>query len=125
MTDSCESFDTPQGRETPWNCEDDAGLQMEFKTQNAQPLIHRERVSSGHKSSYGEWKAGHDPKNSLDAMCKIVPGNSAYCDTSNIKEQPLNVTSDNLVFHSAVYTKRFIKAFRHAVERCGGKASTF
>jgi hypothetical protein len=125
VTDSCESMDTPFGRVTPWNCEDEAGLQMQFKTRNAQPTIHREGVSSGYKSRYGYWQVSHEPKDSLDQMCKEFPGNSAYCDTTNVKDPPFNLTSDTLVFHSPDYTQRFIKAFRHAVELCGGKPSTF
>ena len=125
VTNSREPFDTANGKQTPYNCEDDAGLEMEFKTRNAQPLIHRESVSSGYKSRYGEWQVKNDPKHSLDEMCKKMPGNIAYCDTDDVKQQPENLTSDNLVFHSPAYTKRFIEAFRHAIELCGGRASTF
>jgi hypothetical protein len=125
VTNSCEPIDTPTGKATPWNCTDDAGLQMEFKTRNAKPTIRRESVESSHESAYGLWKDDHEPKYSRKQMCKDFPNNSAYCDEPEHKETPLSLTSDSLVFHSPEYTERFIKAFRHAVELCGGKPSTF
>jgi hypothetical protein len=125
VTNSCEPMETDNGQMEPYNCKDVAGLQMEFKTRNSQPAIHREEVGSGYKSEHGRWQDEHHDKNSLDALCKDMPGSKAYCDYYGVKEPPKDVASSELVFHSPAYTKRFIEAFRHAVELCGGKASTF
>lgn len=127
VTNSCEPLDTTQGKRPTYNCEDEAGLQMEFKTRNAQPLFHRETVTSSRNSDFGEWRVKNDSEHTkfVSDVCTKTPENNAYCDVENIKEKPEDLTSDDLVFHSPAYTKRFIKAFRHAVELCGGKAPTF
>lgn len=125
VIDSCAPIDTNDGQMEPYHCEDTAGLQMEFKTRNSQPAIHREEVSSGYKSKHGRWQDEHHDKDRLAALCKDMPENKAYCDYDSVKEPPKDVASSGLVFHSAAYTKRFIEAFRHAVELCGGKTSAF
>lgn len=123
VTNSCEPIETATGKTAPFNCDDEAGLQMEFGTRNAQPSIHREGVNSSYQSQHGIKK----PVNGIDQLCKADP-KYPYCPSamkSNAKDEPTNVTSDTPVFHTPAYTKRFIKAFRHAVELCGGKPSTF
>jgi hypothetical protein len=74
IVNSCEPWDTNDGKVTPTNCEDVAGLTLEFRTTNAKPTIHRESVSSSYKSEYGIWEVAHDPENSLDKLCKEMPG---------------------------------------------------
>ena len=127
IRNSCEPHDTTQEKQTEDNCEDEAGLIMEFETRNEHPLIYRETVISSGNSAFGNWRVKNDPERAKFAkdICRTEPNNLAYCEVKELKTEPYNLTSDHLAFHSPAYTKRFVKAFKHAVELCGGKASTF
>jgi hypothetical protein len=121
VQDSCAPFDTPQGSTTQYNCEDTQGKFMIFQTSNAKAKIHEE-------SSGASWKSGYHPKDGgklIDALCKAQPDNGAYCDQPERKNKPSDLTSIQLGFSTPEYAKRFAKAFRHAVELCGGKPSAF
>ena len=123
ISNSCEPIETSIGKVEPLNCEDSAGLQVEFKTRDAQSLIHRESVNSSSLNVYGLRKE----IKGLDAICKGQPSYS-YCPSAmkdNVPGIPEDITSDTLVFHTPEYSQRFAKAFRHAVELCGGKVSAF
>jgi hypothetical protein len=83
-----------------------------------------------HLPNYGRWGVRHRTKYNLDEMCRDATahgdsGNGAYCDQPDTKETPKELTSTTLGFTSPEYTKRFAKAFQHAVELCDGKASPF
>lgn len=125
ITNACVPVDTPSGKLKPWNCEDEIGLQIEFRTRNAKPAIHHEVVASSGYSPYDLWQEIHNPKMSKRQFCKDFPGNKAYCAEAEHKEQPQEITKDTMAFHSPEYTQRFLKAFHHAVELCRGKPSTF
>jgi hypothetical protein len=130
VQNSCEPVETPDGPVEPWNCEDTQGRIVVFQTADAKLKIHQEGSSSSGKSNYGRWGVRTHMKYNLDAMCKEANahgelGNGVYCDQPETKQRPKDLTSSTLGFASPDYAERFAKAFRHAVELCGGKASTF
>ena len=130
IQNSCEPVTTPSGPAEPWNCEDSQGKIVVFQTADAKPKIHEEGRGSSGKSNYGLWGVRHKTKLNLDEMCKEAnangdSGNGAYCDESEKKQTPKDLTSSTLGFTTPAYAKRFAKALRHAVELCGGKASAF
>jgi len=104
------------GQIKPWNCEDQQGKYVSFKTSNAKPKIHEESSTSSRKSTHGF-------DMNLEEKCK--QGNKSYCDEPEHKEAPLDTTQLMVGFTTPEYAKRFEKAFRHAVELCGGKPSAF
>jgi len=130
IEESCKSVETPSGPEKPWNCADEQGKIVVFQTVDAKPKIHEEGHASSSKSMHGYWQVGHHVKLNLDYMCKEAnangdSGNGAYCDQTDTKQQPKDLTSATLGFSTPEYAKKFAKALRHAVELCGGKASAF
>jgi len=130
IQNSCEPVATSTGPAEPWNCEDTQGKIVVFQTVDAKPKINEAGSSSSGKSNYGLWGVRHRMKLNLDEMCKLANANGdarngAYCDQPDTKERPKDLTSSTLGFASPDYAKRFVKALRHAVELCGGKASTF
>jgi hypothetical protein len=130
IQNSCEPVETSSGPVEPWNCGDSQGKIVVFQTVDAKPSIHEEGSASSGKSNYGLWGVTHHTKYNLDEMCKEAnthgdSGNGAYCDQPDKQETPKDLTSTALGFASSDYANRFAKAFRHAAELCGGKASSF
>ena len=121
VLDSCAPLDTPQGSTTPYNCEDTQGKFVIVQPSNAKATIHEE-------SSGASWKSEYRPKDGgkvTDELCNAQPDNGAYCDQPERKNKPSDLTSIQLGFSTPEYAKRFAKAFRNAVELCGGKPSAF
>ena len=112
VRDSCETFNTPIGPTSSFNCEDTQGKYVRFRTTDAKPKIHEESGGRYHKSTYGQT---HDP-------CKLP---SFYCDESWSEKKPRDFTSRELAFSTPEYAARFAKALKHVVELCGGKQSAF
>jgi hypothetical protein len=126
IQDSCAPVETPSGPTEPWNCTDMQGKVVVFKTADARPRIHESGTASSMKSNYGNWGVRHGTKYNLDKMCKEVStsgdsGNGAYCDQSDTKETPKDLTSATLGFSTPEYATRFATALRHAAELCGAK----
>jgi hypothetical protein len=130
IQNSCKPFDTSSGPISPRNCEDTQGKRVEFRTSDAKPRIHEESSNSSAKSAYGWNQVLNHAKYNLDEMCEASTANGsaknpAYCDEPEHKGKSEVLTSSTLGFSTPEYAKRFGKAFKHAVELCGGKQSTF
>jgi hypothetical protein len=74
------------------------------------------------QSLWGKMQVAKHHEYNLDEMCK---SNRAYCDEPEHKGEPLDNTFCMLGFSTREYAERFAKAFKHAVELCGGKRSAF
>jgi len=112
--------------------DDIRGRVVVFKTTDAKPKIHAETTSSSRKTAYAFLHKEKNAKGRVvttgdidDEICKAEPGNTAYCDYGNHKEKPVEETQSTFWFSTSEYAERFAKAFRHAVELCGGKPSAF
>jgi hypothetical protein len=121
---------TPSGPTQPWNCEDEQGKFVIFKTSNAEAKIHEESSSYiGRSLSSHYHKDENNPKKTqgeiMDEMCKEMPGNNVYCGMPEHKDKPKDETKGQLGFNTPAYAARFVKALKHAVILCGGKPSTF
>ena len=130
IQNSCEPVDTPDGPITPFNCEDTQGKVVLFRTSDAKAKIHEEVSNSSGKSVYGWNQVRNHAKNNLDEMCKAMTANGgernpAYCDEPEHKGKSVDLTSSTLSFSTPEYATRFAKAFKNAVELCGGKQSAF
>lgn len=131
IKDSCMPIQTADGPDEPWNCQDQQGKFIELKTANAKAEIHKEATTSAYKSKYGLQEYKWEPKAvTWDGMCAHVERKGyaeegTYCDFRKKKDEPKDVTSLEIGFSTTQYANRFAKAFRHAVELCGGKPSTF
>jgi hypothetical protein len=130
IQNSCEPVDTPSGPTTPFNCDDTSSRFVIFQTSDAKAKIHEESSGSNGKSAYGLNQVRNHAKDNLDEMCEAVTANGgarnpAYCDETDHKGNPRDLTSSTLGFSTPEYAKRFAKAFKHAVELCGGKQSAF
>ena len=125
IQDSCEPVEGVTGPTRPQNCEDTQGEFVLVQTADAKPKIHEESVSTTGYSAYGWWKTQEKEKNNLQEMCKLFPGNITYCEGAQQKSEPKDITSVSVGFSTPDYATRFAKAFRHAVELCGGKPSAF
>jgi hypothetical protein len=130
IRNSCEPFDTPNGPKTPFNCEDTQGKFVIFQTSDAKAKIHEDSSNSSGKSVYGWNQVRDHAKNNLDEMCEATTANGgarnpAYCDEPEHKGKPVELTSSTLGFSTPEYATRFAKAFKHAVELCGGKQPAY
>jgi hypothetical protein len=130
IEDACEPFETPLGSTTGWNCKDEQGKFLIFRTTDAKAKIHEESSGSSGKSMYSyHHKDQQDPTKTqadvFDELCKKMPGNTAYCDQPEHKRDSKDLTQSQLGFSTPDYAQRFAKAFKHAVELCGGQPSKF
>ena len=130
IQNSCEPVNTPNGPTTPFNCENTQGKFVIFQTSDAKPRIHEESNNSSGKSLYGLNQVRKHAEYNLDEMCEASISNEgarnpAYCDEPEHKGKPVDLTSSKLGFSTSEYATRFAKAFKHAVELCGGKQSAF
>lgn len=130
IQNSCEPVQTSSGPVEPSNCQDTQGKIVLFQTVDAKPKIHEEVRASSRKSRHGVWGVVHRTEYNLDEMCKEAnangdSGNGAYCDQSETKETPKDLTSAMLGFSTPLYAKRFAKALGHAIQLCGGHTSAF
>lgn len=130
VENSCESVQTTTGPIAPFNCEDTQGDFVTFRTADAKIKIHEEAAGSSQKSLHGLNQVKHHAKYNLDEMCKEAYAaggqvNPAYCDEPEHQEKPAEKTSSSLGFSTPEYAKRFVQAFKHAIELCGGKQSAF
>jgi len=131
LVDSCAPIETPDGPSEPWNCQDIQGKFVQLGTRDAVPKIHMEVTTSARKSIFvlqqSRWQA---KSTTWQGMCDDVERKGyaeegAYCDFSNKKDAPKDVTSLRIGFSTPQYAQRFVKALSHAVELCGGKPSSF
>lgn len=131
IQNACEPVDTPNGPTKPFNCEDRQGNVVIFRTSDAKARIHEEVSNSSGKSEYGWNQVRNHAKYNLDEMCKEAmtasggERNPAYCDQPEHKGKSVELTSSTLSFSTPEYATRFVKAFKNAVELCGGKQSAF
>jgi hypothetical protein len=127
IDNACAPIESPNGPAEPWNCRDEQGKFIIFKTANLVPKIHEEVTTSAGKSMFGFHQSKWDKEEvTWEGMCKSFPKPvEAYCDFNDKKDAPKDLTSLQLGFGSEQYAKRFVSAFRHAVELCGGKVSAF
>lgn len=109
---ACEPIETPVGPTEPYNCQDSKDKVVELSTTNNLKKIHREESGSITLTDHGIEQAKKYPDLPSGAQpWKEYPPTDLYQETFS--------------FHDRGYTVRFLKAFTHAVELCGGKPSSF
>jgi hypothetical protein len=110
--EACEAIETSTGPTEPMNCRESKGKSVEFSATNNLKKIHREESASVALTSYGEKQS--------KKFADLPSGEQQW------KQSPASeFYKDTFAFHDHAYALRFVQAFRHAVELCGGKPSSF
>jgi len=109
---ACEPVETTVGPTEPFNCKDSKDKIVEFSTTNNLKKIHRQESGSITLTDHGKEQA----KKYSDLPTGEQPWK---------EDPPHEIYQDTFSFHDHAYAGRFIQAFTHAVELCGGKPSSF